>query len=932
MSDYLQHYGTPRHSGRYPWGSGKNPYQGDQDFYSKYQELHKQGMSDSKIAKYFRDNVPGFEHFTSNDLMAKKSIANARIKAENKKRVFDLKEHGCSNMEIQRQTGIKEQTIRSWLKEGENDQNTRLQNTANILKKNVDSKGFIDIGPGVEYELGVTGTNLKVATKILEEEGYVKETVYVRPVNAKGPNKTSITVLAPPGTSWVDIQKNIDKVRTITDYSPDGGETFSSTEYPSSVSSDRIKVRYAEDGGISKDGVIELRRGVKDISLGSSNYAQVRIAVDGTHYLKGMAMYSDDMPKGVDIIFNTNKKRGTPMMSDDPNASQVLKPLKDDKDMPFGAEIKRNGQSYYADPNGEYVKVKKDKEDVYRKATPKDSDVEHYSLSAINKLQEEGDWEKWSKTLSSQFLSKQKYPLIKTQLDYTYADAKNDFDEIMRLNNPVIKQKLLESYADDCDSSAVDLKAAALPRQSSKVILPITSLPENQVYAPTYKQGEKVVLVRYPHGGTFEIPELIVNNKHAESRRILGNVKDAIGINEKVAERLSGADFDGDFVVVIPVNNRVRVTTTEPLEQLKDFNPKLSYPGYEGMPKMASKTKQNEMGKVSNLITDMTIKGASNDEIARAVRHSMVVIDAEKHNLNYKQSAIDNRIAELKTIYQGGPNAGASTLISKASSNKKVPERKYNWKPDPETGELTYEETGRTYIERKKDPKTGEYKESKPKLAMEDTTWMADTKDARTLSSGTIQEEVYASYANKMKALANRCRKESMKIKTEPVNATAKETYKLEVKSLNDKLRTALLNKPRERQAQILANKTISTKLAKNPELQYDKDKLKKMKNKALADARARVGAGKTLVSITDKEWDAIQNRAISTTTLRKILDNTDMDLLKQRATPRSETKVSENIKARIKAMSSSGLFTIAEIAEMTGVSSSTVSKYMAGK
>ena len=344
---------------------------------------------------------------------------------------------------------------------------------------------------------------------------------------------------------------------------------------------------------------------------------------------------------------------------------------------------------------------------------------------------------------------------------------------------------------------------------------------------------------------------------------------------------------------------------------------------------MKSVTKQNEMGRVSNLITDMTIKGASQDEIARAVKHSMVVIDAEKHNLNYKQSAFDNRISDLKKKYQDG--GGASTLISKASSEKHVPERKYNWKPDPKTGELTYEETGRTYTEWKQDKKTGEWKQSKPKLAMESTTWMADTKDARTLSSGTPQEEVYANYANKMKDLANKCRKASMAIKAEPVNQTAKETYKVEVQSLNDKLRTALLNKPRERQAQIIANKTIASKLAKNPEFQYDKDKLKKVKNKALADARAKVGAGKTLVKITDKEWDAIQNRAISTTTLRKILDNTDMDELKQRATPRSENKVSDSVKARIKAMSATGFYTISEIAEMTGVSTSTVSNYMSG-
>ena len=86
---------------------------------------------------------------------------------------------------------------------------------------------------------------------------------------------------------------------------------------------------------------------------------------------------------------------------------------------------------------------------------------------------------------------------------------------------------------------------------------------------------------------------------------------------------------------------------------------------------MKEQTKQTEMGKISNLITDMTLKGASDDEIERAVKHSMVVIDAVKHHLDYKQSYIDNNIDELKAIYQAKPtgrNGGASTLISRASS------------------------------------------------------------------------------------------------------------------------------------------------------------------------------------------------------------------------------------------------------------------------
>lgn len=141
-----------------------------------------------------------------------------------------------------------------------------------------------------------------------------------------------------------------------------------------------------------------------------------------------------------------------------------------------------------------------------------------------------------------------------------------------------------------------------------------------------------------------------------------------VGINSKVAERLSGADFDGDTVMVIPCNSdrsKVKITSTRPLEGLDGFDPKLEY-GPSSSPKvdidgtkhyyrgdreykiMTKTATQNEMGRISNLITDMTLNGATREQLARAVRHSMVVIDAEKHKLDYQQSAIDNDIASLK--------------------------------------------------------------------------------------------------------------------------------------------------------------------------------------------------------------------------------------------------------------------------------------------
>ena len=48
--DFLVHYGTPRHSGRYPWGSGKKP-QRSKNFVSRVDYYRAQGYGDTKIAE-----------------------------------------------------------------------------------------------------------------------------------------------------------------------------------------------------------------------------------------------------------------------------------------------------------------------------------------------------------------------------------------------------------------------------------------------------------------------------------------------------------------------------------------------------------------------------------------------------------------------------------------------------------------------------------------------------------------------------------------------------------------------------------------------------------------------------------------------------------------------------------------------------------------
>lgn len=896
--DILMHYGVKRRSGRYPWGSGDNPYQHSGDFLSRVEELQKQGLNEKEIAESIG--------ISTTELRLQKRLATHERRALEADRARSLREDGKSLNEIAEIMGYNnDSSIRALLNETTADNKNKARVTAEILKRELETKGMIDVGAGVELELGISKQKLEEAIRILELEGYNVYGVGIPQVTNPG-KQTTTMVLTNPEVAYKDVYQNMGNIQPVTDYhSTDGGNNFQKREYPASIDASRIQIRYGDDGGASKDGVIELRRGVQDLDLGNSHYAQVRILVNGSHYLKGMAMYSDDMPDGVDIVFNTNKKSGTPKMD-------VLKKIKDDPDNPFGATIKANGQSFYDDPNGKFIDPLTGKKQ---------------SLSAINKLKEEGDWDTMSRNLSSQFLSKQPMQLIKRQLNLTYADAEAEFDEICALTNPTIKRKLLMDFANECDSATVHLQAAALPRQKTQVILPITALKESEIYAPNYKDGEQVALIRYPHGGTFEIPVLTVNNKNKSAKSILGNVMDAVGINAKVAERLSGADFDGDQVVVIPTNSKVKIKSTDELKGLKGFDAKTEYSteGKTGVKLMTKAETQKQMGVVSNLITDMTLRGATESELVRAVKHSMVVIDAEKHKLDYKQSEKDNGIAELRQKYQRQVDSdgnvikegGASTLISRKKQDVRVPERQGSGTIDPETGKVSYKESGRTYVD-----KDGKVQKATTKVKL-----MNVTEDARTLSSGTPQENAYADYANKMKALANAARKESVNTGRLKYDPNAKEVFSTEVDSLKSKLNIAAKNAPRERRAQALANSVVKAKQQDNPDM--DKKEIKKASNQAIIDARISVGAsGKdSRIRITDNEWKAIQAGAISDSMLTQILRYADADEIRQRATPRSTTELSTAKINKINSMLNSG-FTNAEIAEALGVSTSTVSKY----
>lgn len=932
--EYLAHYGILRKSGRYPWGSGENPHQRSKTFLQITEDMKKSGMSEAEIARAFHD--PPKYPFTVNDLRAIKSRAVNMQKREQIRTAQKLQDKGMGASAIARQMNLNESTVRSLLEPGRLEKLDILETTANMLKQQVEEKGYVDVGANVNRGIGISADKLKTALSMLKEEGYSVHPVNIPQVGT-GDNTKFLVLSKHPQTKEGQRQVflNRDKIRQITEKSEDGGRSYTTDlgiSPPLSIHPNRVAVRYKEQGGADADGVIYVRPGVPDVSLGKAHYAQVRIQVGEGHFLKGMAVYKADLPDGVDLMFNTNK-------SDTGNKLNAMKELKRDKDTgevdkgnPFGAVIKLGGQ-----------------------LKDKDGNV----TSAMNLVNEEGDWNKWSKNISRQVLSKQSHELAKAQLAWTHEKRQAEFEELKSLTNPVIRKKLLENFAEETDSAAVHLKAAHMPRQANKVILPANSVKPTEIFAPTFRNGERVVLVRYPHAGTFELPELTVNNKNPEARKLLGIGKggtgpDAVVIHPKVAERLSGADFDGDAVVVIP-NDRGKITTTHPLDGLKGFDHQALYKPYDGMKTIdggiyneklgkvefpkgpdgkprapKSNMKGNEMGNITNLISDMTLKGANTDELARAVRHSMVVIDSEKHTLDYKASERDHGIIDLKRRYQGvhesGQVRGAATLITRATAQTHVPKRRLaraaeGGPVNKVTGKKQYVYTD----ERKPNGELATFRSKK----------LAETDDAHTLVSdhgGTRIENIYADHSNRLKAMANEARREAVNTELPKASPSAKKVYAKEVESLNAKLDLALRNSPLERQAQVVANHIVGQRMRANPDM--ERAEKKKIKGQALTAARIRTGAGKTRLGspdspITPREWDAIQAHAISKTQLTQILNNSDIDRLRELATPHVNPVMTTTMTSRARQMLNSG-YTPSEVADDLGIKLSTLTSAMA--
>ena len=969
--DILQHDGVAhdanppgRGSGRWPWGSGDKPFQRPKDFLQQVSRLEVMGLSQKEQAAslgiFTRDSRRAYEGSPSR-LRTAIRIAKHEEEKDLIRQVKVLSEQeNLGPTEIARRLGIpNESSVRGYLKKGEEHRSNSAEITANELRKIVDEKGPIYVGEGVSNRLNISEDRFKEALEILYFDGYeIRNGRVPQPNNPK--HMTTTTVLAPPGTPH-SVAYKPEQISFIGDnyISHDGQTLDKGFQYPASLDSKRLMVRYPKDGGDLKDGVVELRPGVKDIYLGDGkHYSQVRILVDGTHYIKGMAVYGneEDFPPGVDLIFNTSKPDGTPLKNSDPNGKQVLKDIGKDPNNPFESTIKEHGgQSYWEDDKGE----------------------KHLSL--INKREDEGGWGEWSKKLPSQFLSKQPIGFVNKQLDISKKDARKELDEIMSLTNDNVKKLLLDKFANTADSQAVDLSAAAVPGQRYQVILPINSLKDNEIYAPNYEDGETVSLVRFPHAGLFEIPTLIVNNKNSEGNQIISkNAKDAVGINSNVAKILSGADFDGDTVLVIPHRDGVSVKRKDPLQGLKNFDIELEYGNHEGNRLMKKGHEQQlQMGIVSNLITDMTLAGAPDKDLEMAVKHSMVVIDAVKHKYDWKQSEKDSHIEDLKKKYQRKIDengeiryGGASTIISRSGGQVRIQgeikEGQRQYDPvtgkslgtryfDPETGEklqTIVDEPYRVYLDpvskqrvfptnnpgmyRTKDGSKTIPKElailSPEKHNYTKVPAMSLTKDAMTLVSADRNpiEVAYAHYANYLKDLANEARKATLSLNPIKYNPQANKIYTEEVASLSKKYNELEKKKPVEVEAIMEANTMIKGWYADNPAA--TKEQIGKAKQRITSYCRKKRGlTGSTnSLEITPREWEAIQAGAISSTRLNKLLTRADMAVIQEYAMPRSGNKITPAQESRIKALAASGR-TNSEIAEAMGINTSTVIKYLKG-
>lgn len=152
VDEMLMHYGTKRHSGRYPWGSGENPYQHSGDFLSRVEELKKSGFTftDENGKIYTGESaIARSMGLTTTQLRVQLSLAKAERRSQEVATAKSLRERGYSLSEIAEKMGYaNDSSVRSLLNESSEARMNQAQSTAEFLKQKIEEKGMIDVGTG----------------------------------------------------------------------------------------------------------------------------------------------------------------------------------------------------------------------------------------------------------------------------------------------------------------------------------------------------------------------------------------------------------------------------------------------------------------------------------------------------------------------------------------------------------------------------------------------------------------------------------------------------------------------------------------------------------------------------------------------------------------------------------------------------------------
>jgi predicted transcriptional regulator len=211
----LMHHGMPRRSGRYPYGSGEDPYQGCRDFLGRVKEMKANGMSERDIAEAM--GLVNEKGEPSSTLLRREmTIAKDEVRIYQVQTAKRLKEkEGMGATEIGRQMGLPESTVRSLLDAGKEAKMYQSRETADFIRDMIEKKGMIDVGTGVEKELGISKEMLEVAITRLQDEGYP---VYKGGIpQATNPGQqTNQRVICPKGTEHKEIYQ-FDKIHPLNE-------------------------------------------------------------------------------------------------------------------------------------------------------------------------------------------------------------------------------------------------------------------------------------------------------------------------------------------------------------------------------------------------------------------------------------------------------------------------------------------------------------------------------------------------------------------------------------------------------------------------------------------------------------------------------------------------------------------------------------------